>query len=97
MDCFDDFVPRKRFMRDKAANNKEIPGISAGPSSAIPAVECPGGLSHYMEGPTQCDGLIPLRLSDKIPYKTKTVRENKLSHGQTGYSDQLVRIKTFLH
>lgn len=83
MDKIDAFVPRKRFIWDKAAHNKETPGISAGPSSAIPAVECPGGLSHYMEGPTQCDGLIPLRLSDKTPYKTKTVRENKLSHGQT--------------
>ena len=46
MDKIDAFVPRKRFMWDKAATYKETPGISAGPSSAIPAVECPGGLSH---------------------------------------------------
>lgn len=46
VDKIDAFVLRKRFMWDEAATYKEIPGISAGPSSAIPAVECPGGLSH---------------------------------------------------
>lgn len=35
MDKLDAFVPRKRFMWDKAATYKEIPGISAGPSSAL--------------------------------------------------------------
>ena len=34
MGKIDAFVPRKRFMWDKAATYKEIPGISAGPSNA---------------------------------------------------------------
>lgn len=35
MGKIDAFVPRKRFMWDKAATYKEIPGISAGPSSIL--------------------------------------------------------------
>lgn len=35
MDKIDAFVPRKRFIWDKASHNKETPGISAGPSSSL--------------------------------------------------------------